>query len=366
MFAGVDLRALSEMSASERVFLSVYLSGPRSVAVLEKKFTRLQKALARGSAERDEREHFDHNVEMVRDYLARKPLESGGLCVFACWALDFFQTVSISAPVDDHVCVDSSPYIRPLAELQDEYENVAVLVADNSRARVYLVSSAVAGTDEKIVGNIKNHVRKGGWSQQRYERRRDKQLLGYAREIVEALKGLDERESFRRILFVGGKEILRIVSNNLPNALAKKVVGRKAIDLGRGDKALQEDLWELFFKEESQSGQRLWETIRSEYLRGGLGIVGIDDVVDAVRTGRIEKMVVIRTFRPEGTRCRECEHLHHVETERCVGCESASVYAVDLVNEICELLHRTSAEVDFVDPAPTLIEAGSIGALLRY
>ena len=84
---------------------------------------------------------------------------------------------------------------------------MAVDVADNKKARIYLVSMAVAESGESVAGNVKNHVRKGGWSQQRYERRRDKQLLHYAREIVDALEGLHKEEPFRRILLVGSKEI---------------------------------------------------------------------------------------------------------------------------------------------------------------
>ena len=38
---------------------------------------------------------------------------------------------------------ERSADIRPLAELQDEYENVAVVVADNKRARIFLISTAV-------------------------------------------------------------------------------------------------------------------------------------------------------------------------------------------------------------------------------
>ena len=46
-----------------------------------------------------------------------------------------------------------------------------------------------------------------------------------------------------------------------------------------------------------------------EYLRGGLGVVGLDEALSAAREGRVDTMIVSRTFRPEGRRCRDCEHL---------------------------------------------------------
>lgn len=365
MFEDVNLRKLTEMTSPERAFLSVFLAGPQSVVELENRFQKLRRVLKGSDTEKDEREHFDQNARVILNYLERNPLKSGSLCIFSCWALDFFQAVSLTAPVKDLVWIDSSPYIRPLAELQDEYENVAVIIADNKKARIFLVSSAVAGSEEVVKGNIKNHVKKGGWSQQRYERRRDKQLLLYAREIIDALSKLDKEEKFRRILLVGGKEILRIVHENLPQALKNKVA-EKALDLGKGEGAVNKDIMDLFFEQERQSEQDLWEKIRSEYLRGGLGVVGLEEVLLAAKAGRVEKMIVNRTFKPKGRRCRKCENLDLAAVETCSTCGSKSLFEVDVVNEIVELLKLSGAETDFADPIQTLVDAGEIATLLRY
>jgi len=364
-FADVDLRKLAELSGPERAFLSVYLAEPQSVRGLSGTFRRMRNALKGGATEKDERQHFDENVKAVEEHLDRHPLNSGALCLFSCWALDYFLVIPLTAAVRDLVWIDSSPYIRPLAQLQDEYENVAVVVADNKRARIFLISSAAAGPEETVKGNVKNHVRKGGWSQQRYERRRDKQLLLYAREIVDALRNLDREEEFRRILLVGGKEILDVVHDNLPQAMQKKVA-EKALDLGKGEGAVNQDIMDLFAEQERQSERDLWEHIRDEYLRGGLGVAGLEDVLNAARAGRIEKMIVNRTFRPGGRRCRECDHLQVGAAATCSACGSKSLYRVEVVNEIVELLKLSGADADFADPIDTLTRAGEIAALLRY
>ena len=365
MPANTDLRELAEMTAPERAFLSVYLARPRSVAELDRRFKAVRRVLKGGEAEKDEREHFDENVKLVGEYLDRNPLESGSLCLLACWALDFFKAIPLGAAVPDLVMIDASPYLRPLAEFQDEYENVAVVVADNKKARIFLVSSAVAGDEEVVRGNVKNHVRKGGWSQQRYERRRDKQLLLYAREIAQALTRLAEEEDFRRIVLVGGKEILRVVHDELPRHL-QAMVAEKAVHLARGEEAVNGDIAELFAEQERQSEAELWEKIRVAYLRGGLGVVGLDAVVAAAQQGRVGTAIVDRTYKPEGRRCRDCEHLEPGVVEACPACGSESIFAVDVVSDLVDLLERTSATIDFADPIPTLTEAGRIAALLRY
>jgi len=365
MFADIDLRALAEMTAPERAFLSVYLSGPRSAGELSKKFTAIRRLLSGDGPARDEREHFDENASAVLKHLEQNTLASGAFCLFSCWALDFLQAVEIAAPVKDLVRIDSSPYIRPLAELRDEYENVAVVVADNRRARIFLVSSAVAGPEETVRGNVKNHVRKGGWSQQRYERRRDKQLLAYVREIADALARLDQEETFRRIVLVGGKEALAVLYENLPQALRDKV-SQKAIDLGSSEAALNADIMDLFVEAERRSEKDLWERIKGEVLRGGLGVVGLDEVLWAARAGQVESMIVDRTYRPEGRRCRDCGNLEVAIVEACTACGSDSLFTVDVVNELVGMLELTGASADFADPIESLTGAGGIGALLRY
>ncbi|MCP4752104.1 MAG: hypothetical protein GY866_14505 [Proteobacteria bacterium] len=363
MHKQIDLKDLARISAPERAFLSLYLSGPRSVDVLEK---RIRHAEALVKENRDEAEHLAENIGLVGKYLEKKPLESGGMCIFACWALDFFKAFPISAPIPDVLWVGSSPYIRPLAELQDGYENFAVVVADNKIARIFLVASAKAESEERIKGNIKNHVRKGGWSQQRYERRRDGQLLHYAKEVAHKLVELDQRKDFRHVFMVGAKETLAEIKHVLPRQIADKLAGEKAIDLGKGEPWIDKEIFDLFFEEERHSEKQHWDRIKTEHLRGGLAAIGAEDVLAAARSGRVEQIVVTRDAKIAGYRCRDCEHLDPGMPEKCPECGSTSLFKVDLVNEIVELLATTSAEADFVDPLPGLTNVGDIAALLRY
>jgi hypothetical protein len=150
MLALSDLRKLAELPASERAFLSVYLAGPHSVAGLEKRFERIRHLLRIGDPERDEKEYFDDNVRSVTEYLNRYPLKSGGLCIFSCRLLDVFRAIPLFVHVEDLIHVDASPFIRPLAELREGHATAAIVVADNKKARIFVVSMAEASSEELI------------------------------------------------------------------------------------------------------------------------------------------------------------------------------------------------------------------------
>lgn len=365
MFKDIDLKELTELTAPDRCFLSIYLEKSESIKTVETKISRMSRALNSGEEEKDERTHLDENWKMICDYIKHNPLEKGSVCIFACWLLDFIKVIPLSAKVDDLIWIDSSPYVRPLAELQDEYEDVAVVIADNKKARIFTVSSAVAGDEKVIRGNVKNHVRKGGWSQQRYERRRDKQLLLYGKEIVERLKVIVNEGNISHILLVGGKEILQEIYDVLPQYLQEKTLQKRS-DLGKGEESINDDIMELFWQQERESESNLWEKIRREYLRGGLGVVGIEDVFTAVKENKVDKMIVHRNFKPLGCRCRDCENLFIEPLEVCRECSSTSLFEVEVVNELVELVKQQGGETDFADPIDTLTDCGNIAALLRF
>ena len=129
---------------------------------------------------------------------------------------------------------------------------------------------------------------------------------------------------------------------------------------------VNKEIMGLYFEQERQSELDLWEKIRAEYLRNGLGVVGIIDVLEAVKSGQAEEIIIDRGYKATGKRCRDCENLESGDVEICSKCSSHSLFEVDLINEIVELAKLSSASVDFCDHIGTLKEAGEIAAFLRY
>jgi peptide subunit release factor 1 (eRF1) len=363
MFNNIDLRELAQISGPERAFVSLYLANTDSLDSLKPRIETIRSLLADNPAEA---EHFEENLKLVETWLAEHTWTTDGVCLFVCWALDYVQGYPLTVAVPDLIWVDSSPYIRPLAELQDEYENFVVVAADNTASRIFFVTSARADQDARIKGDVKNNVKKGGWSQKRYERRRVNELVHYAKEIVDVLTEIDQKEKFDRLFLLGSQETMLQIESALTAPLAAKLAGRKNVDFSAGDDPIFDAAFELFFAAEREAEARLWERIKDEYCRGGLAVTGPDDVLKAAAVGRVEKLAVTRDAKLPGTRCRDCENLLSGELAKCKICGSEDVFPVDLVNELVELLALTSAEADFVDPIEGLTQAGEVAALLRY
>ena len=363
MLETIDLRELAEMGGPERAFVSLYASGPDSLQSLRDRETQVRSLLAGNETEL---QHFDEGLRMIREALAEHEIDEG-VAIFACWALDFLVGYPLAVPTPDLLTVGSSPYIRPLAELQDEHESFAVVLMDNRQCSVHLVTATAPQQVDRVRGDVKNHVKKGGWSQKRYQRRRQNELMHYAKEVAEALGKLVEESGVSRIALLGSQEAVGELERALPESLREKVVGTDtAVELGADVEDLVEIARELAAEQERGDEQALWERIKGEGLGGGLAAIGPKEVLAAAQAGRVEAMLVARDAEVEAMRCRDCELLAVAKPQQCPGCRSTSVFAVDLVDELVTLLVTTSAESEFADPFPELMEAGGVAALLRY
>lgn len=359
----IDLKKLSSVSSAERAFLTVYISGRSNSENVKRSLDRFQKVLKKGT---DDYEYFIENVRLISDDLKKHPLKKRDTVIFCCWAINYYKRIDIGLPVKDNIRIDSSPYILPLAQIEDEYENYLVIAASNEKTKIYVVSSMKTVNEEEIKGNIKNHVKVGGWSQQRYERRRDKEFAGYTKEIAEKIREIIKDIDLRRIVMIGSKETIRELNESIPDDLKKMVIGKKAIDLRKNEKEINEEIFDLLWKEERKTEKELWERTKSRYLKGELGVTGSEDVLYFSKRGRVESAIINKKAGLKGVRCRDCEVLSDGEPVKCPECGSSSIFPVNLVNEITELLKLSGGEIEFAEDIDELKEAGDIAAILRY
>ena len=358
------LRALSDLVGPERAFLTVYLDAADDRSVLDERFARVRSLLA---DQPDETEHFEQNLTVVSKLLDTQGAPAGGAVVaFAGWAADLAKAYALPEPVGTRVWMGDAPYVRPAYELLEEHETFAVAVVDNTSARIFFVAPDEVDEEGRVRGDVKNRVKKGGWSQKRYARRREKQIEQYATEIAGDLQTLDRDRPFARLVLLGSDEPVRAVRDALPTALADKLVGTRSVSADATEGQLLDAAAEVAQAGERQDEEDLWTAIREQGVGPGLAAFGATDVLEALRQARAEAVLVDREAEIAGTKCRDCGHVAHGTPTTCGVCGSRDVFRVDLVETMTEQAVRTGADVDFTDPFDALSDAGGVAALLRY
>ncbi|PAP77622.1 Vms1/Ankzf1 family peptidyl-tRNA hydrolase [Rubrivirga marina] len=364
MLDATTLRELADLAGPERAFLTVYLDAADDPSVLDARFTRIRTLLA---DEPEELEHFEESLALAREMIdTHDAPEGGALAVYASWAADLRLAYALPEPVGTKVWMGDAPFLRPAFELLDEHETYAVVVLDNEKARIYLVSADEVDEEGRVRGDVKNRVKKGGWSQKRYARRREKQIETYATELADGLAALHAERPFARLVLVGSNEPVQALTAALRTDLKDKLVGTTSVDGNASDADALEAAADLAEAGERQSEQELWHAIREQGVGPGLAAFGATSVWNALRAARAESVLVDREADLAGTKCRACEHVVHGTPQTCGACGSKDVFRVDLVETVTEQAARTGAEVDFADPFDALTEVGGIAALLRY
>ena len=358
------LRDLADLAGPERAFLTVYLDHGDEVSVLDARFARVRALLVDQPAEA---EHFSESLTIARELLSEfDPPEGGALAVFASWAGDLRRAYALPKKVGTKVWMGDAPYVRPAFELLDEFETYAVAVLDNESASLYLVTADEVDEHGRVRGDVKNRVKKGGWSQKRYARRRDKQIETYATEVADGLAALLAERPFERVVLVGSDEPVRAVRDALRQDLADMLVGSTSVDGNADDVEALEAAADLAEEGERQAERDLWLQIREQGMGPGLVAFGPTRVLDALRQSRADAVLIDREAEIDGTKCRDCEHVAHGTPRTCGVCGSRDVFRVDLVEAMTEQAARTGADVDFADPFEALAEAGGVAALMRY
>ena len=359
-----SLRLLSDLAGPERAFLTVYLDHGDAPDVLDANLARIRALLA---DEPEELEHFEESFAIAEELLdAHRPPEDGALVVFASWAADLRKAYPLPEPVGTRVWMGDAPYVRPVYELLDEHETYAVAVLDNTSARIYLVAADEVDEEGRVRGDVKNRVKKGGWSQKRYARRREKQIEQYAAEVAEGLAALHGERPFARLVLVGSDEPVHALRDALRTDLRDKLVGSRSVDGNASDAEALKAAEDLAEQGERQSEQDLWKAIREQGMGPGLAAFGPTRVLGALRQARAEAVLVDREAEIAGTKCRACEHVAHGTPKTCGVCGSSDVFRIDLVEAMAEQAGRTGADIDFADPFDALTEVGGVAALLRY
>lgn len=364
MLDAARLRALADLAGPERAFLTVYLDAADAPSVLDAHLDRLG-ALLGGHA--DEREHFDENVRLVRELLeAHRAPEGGALAVFTGYAADLAEAHDLPVPVGTLARVGDAPYVRPAYELLDEHEPFVVVVADATRARIFLVTADDAEAVASVRGDVKNRVKKGGWSQKRYARRRDKQMEAYATDLAEAVAGLLRESGAGRLVLLGSAETTRALEDALPTDAREALVATAPIASDASEAEILDAAADAAEDAERQSEVALWDEIREQGVGPGLAAFGPTRVLAALQAARVDTVLVERDVVRPATTCRACGHVAHGTPDSCQACGAHDVFEGDLVEAMTTLAARTGAEVDFADPIPALADHGGIAALLRY
>ncbi len=361
-----SLSRLTTIQGDDRCVLTVYFpgsltTGPKAANKLADLPATL---LGAESLTADEAEHRRRSLELW-SITVRKVHFPGALgwVGVVSWLTEDVAFMQLPVAVEPAAYLDNSPFLLPAARLLDDFEAYAVVYADHARATIYLAALGKLKEAGKLRGEIKNHVRKGGWSQQRYERRRDKEIHHYCRAILDKLRQLIESERLRRIVLAGDRILLGELEKRMAPGMRKHVVCRLPMEDKKGPHEIFQETLPSAAEQERREERWLRDAIRNEHGAGGRAVVGPADTLAALNEKRVRWLLIGPMKGVDFWRCPGCGGCGLGRPPACPQCSQAT-YAQSAANEFTDLAFAGGSRVEFT--GDDLAELGGVGALLRW
>lgn len=363
----IDIKRLSEIYDPENrdSFISLYLN----MESWDNKFVERRKNACKSALKENKglSENFEKTMQMIEDYLDKnsREKEQKGLAIFASNIHNYFRAYKLGIPVEDLLIVDTSPYIRPIARLIDEYETFGLVLLDSRRAKIYVVSSGKVGYRKKKAKDIINKHKKGGMSQARFQRLRKGAINHFLKDVSEDVKKLFSEDDIVKIVVAGPGSAKIMFKNFLPANIKSKIVDIINVDFDESEGGLVSKAVKIVLKDEKEASEKNVSRLRDEILRNGLAVYGLKETTDAVRNGQMELLLVSKGYKIRGWVCEKCQAVDSGLRNECPYCGS-KISGVDVVEEIIEFAERTDTKIEFVEDNPMLDELGGVGGLLRF
>jgi peptide chain release factor subunit 1 len=348
------IRELAEIydEESQDTYVTLYVSRDANLKFLERR-ERACKSLLQG----DVQKNFTDTMEKIKEFLNKN--KGSNLAVFASRKHDFFRSIHLPVKVDNSLIVDSSPYIRPLARVLDEWESFTLLLLNSNYAKIFSISLGRVRDERSLSADIINKHKKGGWSQARFQRLRKGAIHAFFGEVAEALEKMVDDQ----IVLAGPGQPKIQFKDMLPPNVKERIVEIIDIDIDDEKELLKESIRLISEREEMKSRDAVRQ-LKEEILRDGLAVYGLNDTLDAVKNGQAELLIIEKNLKIKGFICEKCQIVRPGFVKKCPFCGN-HVSEVDVLEEILEFAERTGAEVEFTSHEE-ISELGHVGAILRY
>jgi peptide chain release factor subunit 1 len=343
-------------------YVSVYLNVKQDglyQRYIKQRVHEISKAL---KGHRDWLQNFNQTMEKVDAVIEKEAPRSTGLAIIASVSNDFMRIYNLGVAIDNQLILDTSPYIRPLTEMADDMQPFALLLLDERKAEIYLIDVGEIKEKDRLSHNVMNRHKMGGCSQRRFQRLRQGSVQAFYKEVVEHLDDILKGGEAERVIIAAHPTARGQFKELLPQHICQMIAGE--MDLGDWKEAICK-AEELAMEAEHEYEHALVQKLREEIMKGGNVAYGINSVLEAVKQGRADIVLMLESEKIPGWRCESCRETGVGAAGECPVC-STQTFQVDILEEITEMALAMDTAVENVEEDDALAELGGVAAFLRW
>jgi peptide chain release factor subunit 1 len=373
------LDRLTQVQAGQHRVVSCYLKlEPRDrtrakyLIKVKNRVKSAAQALPRLGLDRAVLEEVARDLERVQQFL-RSPANlpsTQGIAMFACEGIELFETVPLPVVHRSRLAVDSSPLVRELASVEEEFGRLLTVVFDRTSARFFLVTAyetrELLGLRADSTRGKRFHGDQNGpgWGEHAYNNRIRQEKQRHFESIARELFTLDRRHPANGIVLAGTGTDAGAVEPFLHSYLVDRLIGTVRLNPKDATPASVHSATLAVREGYERASEREQVHEMMEGIGTGWGVNGVTPTLKALARGQVRSLLVNAEASKPGFRCGDSGRLALTARE-CRG-EGEPVPVLDLVDDAIEEALRQRVDVNVVYEPEARDAIDGLGALLRF
>ena len=365
------IRKLLDRPASKVPVTSVYVNTdgaryPRP-ADYEARLDNLLRDVRRVAAglEHDAKESVIADTEAISRWVRNEFERSGvkGLGLFASEGA-IFEDLEVAMGVRNIARLGDRPYVVPLQALLSRHHHIALVIIERDKARILGYQLGQIEEHLDVESDVHGQHEQGGWSQARFQRGIEHEVLLHMKDVSDILLRLHEQQPLDALIVAGPTAEAKEFVRKLHPYLAKVLHGEPiSLPLTADADQLRQVLRDC---EQALVSRRRRELLAR--LEAGKGSAerdarGLRHVVEAINAKRVDTLFVVEGAGEPGWKSASGALALHEHEAEAYGTPVEPVD--DLIDEIIEQAVLSGADIELFRDASRL-DGHPVAALLRF
>jgi peptide chain release factor subunit 1 len=373
MLSREELKEIAKLKNEGTYFVSLYLNVNPMTTVRDNYVIHVKNMLRQAAEKLDKPvlKKVKADIGKIESYiLTNKRMFKKGLVILSSQERKFWKEYHLAVPFRNEIIVDTTPYVKPLFDVLDNYQRCAILLVDRESARFFLVHlGEIEEYTEVHSEDVPGRHKKGGWfslAEKSYERHIDYHVGLHLKDVLKELEAILSGEYVGRMIIGGSEEAVSKVRAMLSQGIAEKVIGTFQAEMFANNKEILKKAEPLLQAYEKKKETEDIEELLTKAMKNENAVLGIENVLNALQEGRVMKLIVLQDFKQSGLSCKQCNYLSVQDISSCPFCKGDMLDAKYLVDLIAQKAVEQGAFIEVASENRKLREAGSIGAFLRF
>lgn len=340
---------------------------------LKNRVREVVQALPRLGLGRAAQEEVARDLERIQTHL-RSPgnlPSTQGVALFACEPIGLFEAVPLPFVYRSRLAVDTTPLVRELASVEDEFGRLLTVVLDRTAARFFEVTAYQAVELPGLRADATRGKRfhsdndgSSGWGEHTYNNRIRTEKQRHFEAIARELFAIDRRHPAHGLVLAGTGSDAAAVEPFLHNYLVERVLGTAKLNPKEATPARVHEATLAVREAWERDAERALVREMREAIGSGWSVNGMTPSLRALSRGQVRALLVHADAGQPGFRCSETGRL--ALTERDCRAEGEPIPVLDVVDDAIEEALRQGVDVNVVYEPEARDAIEGLAGLLRF